>query len=209
MSPRKYESGKRRAAAEETRRRILAAARTLLAGGSVPQVSVDAVAKAADVSRQTVYNAFGSKSGLLEGLFDSLAANAGMDMREAFTAPDAAAALAEFTNAFCHFWDSDPVVIRRLRGMAVLDRDLDRLLRERDRMRRTALTELLRRFTDTPAPEAIDTIWQLTGFETYDALTGRDAPRPLPEVTAMIATAAAAIYKDTVPEEAVPPSSGK
>jgi AcrR family transcriptional regulator len=196
MSPRKYESDKRKAAAEETRHRMLTAARTLLAGASVTQISIDAVAKAADVSRQTVYNTFGSKSGLLEALFDSLAVQAGMGLQEAFTAPDAAAALSGFSEAFCRFWACDRIVIRRLRGMAVLDRDLDRLLRERDQMRRSALTELLRRLTDTPDDETIDVIWQLTGFETYDALAGRDETRDTAEVTRIITAAATAVYKN-------------
>ncbi|WP_240137841.1 TetR/AcrR family transcriptional regulator [Streptomyces sp. MUM 178J] len=194
MSPRPYHSGKRQAAADETRQRILAAARTLLSGASAHQVSVDAVAKAADVSRQTVYNAFGSKSGLLEALFDTLAARAGMDVQEAFAAPDAATALTRFTEAFCRFWDSDRTVIRRLRGMAVLDRDLDRLLRERDEMRRSALTELLRRFTDAPEPETVDIIWQLTGFEAYDALAGRDTPRAHAEATRTVTAAVTVLY---------------
>jgi AcrR family transcriptional regulator len=205
MSPRKYESGKRRAAAEETRHRILTAARGLLAGASATQISVDAVAKAADVSRQTIYNTFGSKSGMLEALFDSLAAQTGAGLQAAFTAPDAAAALSGFSHAFCRFWAGDRLVIKRLRGMAVMDADLDRLLRERDQMRRTALTELLRRFAGTPHTETIDVIWQLTSFETYDALAGHD--RDTAEVTHIIATAAMAVLKnanapDTVPAEA-------
>ncbi|MFI0453889.1 TetR/AcrR family transcriptional regulator [Actinomadura sp. 6N118] len=196
MSPRRYESTKRQAAAEETRRRMLAAARGLLAGASAPQISVDAVAKAADVSRQSVYNAFGSKSGLLEALFDSLAGRAGMGLDRAFTAPDASAALSAFTETFCGFWASDRLVIRRLRGMAVLDPDLDRLLRERDEMRRTALTELLRRLTPTPDAEVVNVIWQLTSFETYDALTGHDTPRPLEEVMRVISGTARVVHEN-------------
>ncbi|MFE9105593.1 TetR/AcrR family transcriptional regulator [Actinomadura geliboluensis] len=195
MSPREYRSDKRRAAAEETRRRILDAARALLAGDATPRLSVDAVAKAADVSRQSVYNAFGSKSGLLEALFDTLADRAGMGLADAFTAPDAAAALAEFAGTFCRFWASDRTVLRRLRGLALLDSDLEHLLRRRDEMRRTALTELLRRFPAPPDEATIDVIWQLTSFETYDALATRDQTRTPEDLARIIGAAATAVHR--------------
>ncbi|MYS84998.1 TetR/AcrR family transcriptional regulator [Embleya scabrispora] len=194
MSPRVYKSDKRQSAAEDTRQRILAAARALLAAPKPTQISVDAIAKAADVSRQTIYNAFGSKSGLLEALFDSLATRADIDLPPAFAAADPVTALRRFTESFCRFWASDPVVIRRLRGMAVLDSDLDRLLRERDDMRRTALTTLLGAHAETTADDTIDVIWQLTGFETYDGLARRDPTREPAVVTDLVATAVTAVY---------------
>ncbi|WP_406290316.1 TetR/AcrR family transcriptional regulator [Embleya sp. NBC_00896] len=195
MSPREYRSDKRQAAAEDTRLRILASARSLLAGAKPTQISVDAIAKAADVSRQTVYNVFGSKSGLLEALFDSLATRAGIDPSQAFLAPDVDTALRRFSEGFCRFWASDQVVIRRLRGMAVLDSDLDRLLRERDDMRRSALSALLRHRGQETAADTIDVIWQLTGFETYDGLARRDPARDPAEVADLVATAVTAVYR--------------
>ncbi|MEU0940610.1 TetR/AcrR family transcriptional regulator [Embleya sp. NPDC005971] len=194
MSPRVYKSDKRQSAAEETRQRILAAARALLAAPKPTQISVDAIAKAADVSRQTIYNAFGGKSGLLEALFDSLATRAEIDLPAAFGAADPDTALRRFAESFCRFWASDPLVIRRLRGMAVMDSELDRLLRERDDMRRTALTTLLDAREQTAADETIDVIWQLTGFETYDGLARRDPARDPAAVTALVATAVTAVY---------------
>ncbi|MFW6690686.1 hypothetical protein [Streptomyces sp. MAR4 CNX-425] len=85
-------------------------------------------------------------------------------------------------------------MIRNLRGMAVMDRDLDRLLRERDEMRRSALRAVLAEFSGAPADETVDVIWQLTSFETYDALAGRDGARDAAEVARVIATAAAAVH---------------
>ncbi|MGW1995670.1 TetR/AcrR family transcriptional regulator [Embleya sp. NPDC001921] len=194
MSPRVYKSDKRQAAAEDTRLRILAAARSLLAAAKPTQLSVDAIAKAADVSRQTIYNAFGSKSGLLEALFDALAGQAGLDLSHAFAAGDADTALRRFTESFARFWANDPAAIRRLRGMAALDADLDRLLRERDDMRRSALTELLRRQAPKTPADTIDIIWQLTGFETYDGLVRGEPTRDAAAVTGLIATAVTAVH---------------
>ncbi|RFU40688.1 TetR/AcrR family transcriptional regulator [Actinomadura logoneensis] len=197
MSPRPYRSDRRTAAAEETRRRVLAAAREHLSGPAATRVSVDAVAKAADVSRQTVYNAFGSKSGLLEALFDSLAEHAGLALDDAFAADGADEALADFCAAFCRFWESERPVVRRLRGLAVLDDDLERLLRERDRMRRAALSSLLGRFgEEPPSDDVLDLVWQLTSFESFDLLAGREGDeggRTAGEVADLIARTVASV----------------
>src|SRR5262249_56620917 len=75
MKRRPYRLGQRQTSVEQTRARIVAAARELLATpGGVSGFTVDAVAAQAGVARMTVYNQFGSKRGLLEALFDDLAA---------------------------------------------------------------------------------------------------------------------------------------
>src|SRR5260370_10558477 len=80
MSPRPYKLGQRQASTGQTRARILSAARELLmAGQSFSGFSIEAVARQADVARMTVYHQFGSKIGLLESLFDSLATSGGME----------------------------------------------------------------------------------------------------------------------------------
>ncbi len=53
-----------------TRTPILQAACQLLASGGFSAFTIDTVARAADVSRMTIYNQFGSKAGLLEAIFD-------------------------------------------------------------------------------------------------------------------------------------------
>src|SRR5260221_243233 len=61
------------AAAEKRDRVIQAAARFLREEQRLATFSLDAVAKAADVTRLTVYNQFGSRRGLLEAVFDDIA----------------------------------------------------------------------------------------------------------------------------------------
>lgn len=86
MSPRRYDSPNRDAAAEETRRRIVTAAGELLAGPKgFAGMSLEAVAKAAGVSRLTIYNQFGTRRGLLEAVFDDRAERGGL-----FAIPQAA-----------------------------------------------------------------------------------------------------------------------
>src|SRR5438876_585864 len=102
MSPRPYRSVQRQVAAEQTRARIIAAARELLvASEGFSGFTIDAVARQAGVARMTVYYQFGSKLGLLEALFDDLAARGQMQqLAAAFQQPDALVGLAEYIAVF-------------------------------------------------------------------------------------------------------------
>ena len=71
---RSYNPVERLRSVEAGRERIVAAARDLLEDDDAEGFSIDAVARRAGVARMTIYNQFESKAGLLEALFDSLAA---------------------------------------------------------------------------------------------------------------------------------------
>jgi AcrR family transcriptional regulator len=179
VSPREYRSAKRQAAADETRRRILETARRVMAGRGVPQLTIDSVAAQADVSRQTVYNAFGSKSGLLEALCDHLAERGKIDrIADAFTAPDGVEAITRFVTAFYRFWATDRTVTRRLRGLATVDKELDAVIKARNARQRLGFNALLERFPELDRSgraraQTLDLLCALGGFETYDALDGQ------------------------------------
>src|SRR5436189_2903117 len=131
MSPRPYTLGRREARVEHTRTRILSAARDVLA--SQDALTVDAVARAADVARMTVYNQFDSKRGLLDALFDWLAERGGMrQLAGAFQQTDPELALDRFVSVMCGFWASDRGVMRRVRALAALDPELQALVGARD-----------------------------------------------------------------------------
>src|SRR5260370_31720201 len=130
MSPRPYHMGKREVAAAETRARILDAARQLLANESKTDLGMEAIARRADVSRLTLYYQFKSRPGLLEALYDHLAIMGNMlTIAQVFHEPAPAIALEKRVRTFVGFWSSDPVVIRRLRGMSTLDIDIDQGIR--------------------------------------------------------------------------------
>jgi AcrR family transcriptional regulator len=179
--PRSYRLGQRQAGVEQTRARLVAAARELLAApGGFSGFTVDAVAAQAGAARMTVYNQFGSKMGLLEALFDDLAARGLLGrLRAAFGRPEPREALAELIAAFGHFWHSDRVVIRRIRGLAALDPDFEQAVRARDERRREGLRAVVGRLAETygkpPAgarEEVTDVLHALTSFETFDSLAG-------------------------------------
>jgi AcrR family transcriptional regulator len=179
MSPRPYRMGKRQAAASETRARILEAARQLLANESETDLGMEAIARRANVSRLTLYYQFKSRPGLLEALYDYLAIRGNMRrMAEVFHEADPSGALDKLVSIFGGFWASDPVVIRRLRGMATLDAEIDQGIRARDARRQQAARDIIRRtvvgvkkkLSTEQQNLTVDVLSMLTSFESYDAL---------------------------------------
>jgi len=124
MARRCYVSSVRTAEAAAKRDRVIgAAARLLREDASIASFSLDAVAKAAGVTRLTVYHQFGSRRGLLEAIFDEIARQGGLvQIPEAMAMPDPRAALDLLVEIFCAFWSSDPAVERRRRTIDVLIR---------------------------------------------------------------------------------------
>jgi AcrR family transcriptional regulator len=117
MSPRRYRMEKRQASRDETRQRILDAARELLSGDQSPDLSMEAVARRADVSRLTIYYQFTSRAGLLEALYDHLATRGHMQrMPEVFQQANQEQALGKMIEVFAGFWSTDTAVLRRLRS---------------------------------------------------------------------------------------------
>ena len=179
MSPRPYRMGKREAATSQTRTRILDAARELLANESETDLGMEAIARRANVSRLTVYYQFKSRTGLLDALYDHLAIRGNMGrMAEVFHESDPKIALEKLVGTFVGFWSSDPVVIRRLRGMATLDPEIDQGIRARDARRQHAAREILRRtvlrgekkLSAEQQNLTADVLTMLASFESYDAL---------------------------------------
>jgi len=180
MCPRAYNLGKREAAANETRLRILTAAREILADESeTADLSMEGIARRADVSRLTIYYQFKSRPGLLEALYDELASRGNLRrIGEVFRESDVSVALEKLVRIFVGFWSSDAVVIRRLRGMAALDAEMAPGLRARDARRPHIARELLGRIASSQQTKfkseelslAVDVLSMLTSFETYDAL---------------------------------------
>jgi AcrR family transcriptional regulator len=193
MSPRPYRMDRRREITDETRLRIVTAAREILSSpeGS-KKFSVEAVARKAGVARMTVYYQFGSRRGLLEGICDSLAIAGGMDrIADAFRRPDPLEALDEFIGVLMRFWETDRPVRRGLGALAVLDPETAAVLEGRSGRRRHGLQVLLGRMakqSGRPRPkeleDAVDLLYMLTSFHTYDSLAG--PKRNVERVTAMI-----------------------
>jgi len=176
MATRRYVSSVRTAAAAAKRDRVIgAAARLLRADASIASFSLDAVAKAAGVTRLTVYHQFGSRRGLLEAIFDEIARQGGLvQIPEAMAISDPREALERLVEIFCAFWSSDPAVGRLHEAMAT-DPEFAQALIERNERRRTTIDVLIRRIARKMASararqDAVDMIFALTSFSMFAML---------------------------------------
>jgi len=181
MSSRRYESPKREAAAARTRQRLVrAAAKQLRSRQGLQTLSLESVARAAGVSRLTVYNQFGSRRGLLEAVFDDRARRGGMHhVAEAMANPDPHAGLARLIEIFCAFWNFDRETVARLHGAAVADPELSESIRARNERRRKAISVLVTRLEarrevrSETAGDLIDVLFAVTSFSVFAELAGR------------------------------------
>jgi AcrR family transcriptional regulator len=185
MSPRPYRLGKRADTIEETRQRILAATRELLARDGYGSVSLDEVARAADVARATVYYQFGSKTGLLEAVVWDLQRRAGQSaVTDAVELADPIDALRRAFLMGSRFWAAEHPLVRKLTGLAAVDDEIRRVVADVERNRLPLLTRLVERLDGVgrlspacSAARALDVLWMLSSFEAFDQLfTGRAMP---------------------------------
>jgi AcrR family transcriptional regulator len=181
MSPRPYRLGQRQGAAEETRARVLAAARELIISGKgITGFTIDAVARRAGVARMTVYYQFGTKRGLIEAVFDDVAAGGPLprELPASLQNPDPIAALEGFVAAFGRFWTYSRVMHRRIAALATLDHELEEAVLARNQRRRHGLSAIVGRLAGVRPvrdPEAlVDVLFGLTSFAVFDSLAGPD-----------------------------------
>jgi AcrR family transcriptional regulator len=167
---RRYRLGQRQAAVDRTADAILDAARELVADGG-ERVSVGALARRAGVSRATVYNRFGSKTGVLDALRPIAAVEAGD--------------LQALIDRSCAAWAVRPALFRNLGGASGVEGDAPRRIAED-----LAAADALR--PGCSLKEAEDVLAALTSFPVFDRLHS-DGRRSVPAVAGIIRRLAAGI----------------
>ena len=171
---RPYELGKRLEQMGRTKAAVLAAARTQLESGGMREFSMELLAKASGVTRQTIHNLFGTRSGVLETLFDQIAMDSGMErMRDVMMAGDAGAMLDGFIAVFSNFWAKNRLLLKRIHGIAAVDPDFGKAIQARNQRRKMAATRVIVHLGDSVRGEKSETIAclvALTSFELFDAL---------------------------------------
>lgn len=177
---RPYELGKRLEQSDRKRAAILIAARRHLESSGMVELTMNALARESGVTRQTIHNLFGTKSGVLEALFDQLALDAGMErMRIVMQQPGAESMLSGFVKVFTDFWAKDRILIRRIHGIAAIDPEFGAAVEARNRRRQMAATRIVERIAGEidsseinkdRQREKIAALWALTSFEFFDAV---------------------------------------
>jgi AcrR family transcriptional regulator len=170
---RPYELGKRLEQMDESRAAILRAAQTQLAAQGYRRLTMEGLAAESGVTRQTIHNLFGTKTGVLEAVFDLIALESGMDrMREVMMLPPGDAQLERFVGVFCGFWAKNRMLIRRVHGLGAIDPEFGAVIEARNQRRLMAATRIAERagYSSGDAKQRAAMLAALTSFEFFDAL---------------------------------------
>jgi AcrR family transcriptional regulator len=183
MTTRRYEQRLRARSAEETRRRVLDAVYDQLSEAPAQPVSVDRIARAAEVARSTVYAIFGSRAGLFDAFAADLLERGGFRrVLDAIADPDPSVTLRAGITGGVHTFAAHRDVFRALVSMAELDPDaVGGAMQRSDERRAKGMMRLARRLAEhgllregLTAKQAADRLWVLTSFDAFDLLyTGR------------------------------------
>ena len=204
MTVRSYVSPGRAAAAIATRARVIDAATELLRNEERAEaMSLESAAKAAGVTRATVYNQFGSRRGLLEAVFDARAKEGGLfRIASAMALGDPLESLHEVIRIFCDFWSFDPA-IGRLNTTASRDAEFAQAIAERNERRRKVLRSVVGRLhraglvREKARRDVVDLLFAFTSWAMFDQL--RRGDRNVRAVCALIVSACDAAVAAAAP----------
>ena len=188
MSRRPYDNSGRVEGARATRRRILESARGMLVAEGFPGLSIAALAAAAEVSPQTIYNSIGGKAQVLKACYDITLAGddetVPMSQRPAFraifNAPDARTFLTRYAAWVREVYARVGPILAAVVRPGAGDPAVAGFLSTIEAERRTGTTHAMTALRDAhglPAAmslrEAVDIAWTLNSPEVYDRLVGR------------------------------------
>jgi AcrR family transcriptional regulator len=178
---RPYKSATRERQAAETRLRIVKAARRLLRTAGFDGMTIEVVAKRAQVSVPTVYTNFKSKTGILTALLDQSMFGSDYDevVRQAQSETDPETRLRRSAAVARQIRSSQSVTFDLLRGAGVVAPELAKLQRDRESLRykreESVITFLRKSGKLQPRLShrtARDIFWMLTGGDVYRMLVG-------------------------------------
>jgi AcrR family transcriptional regulator len=212
-----YDLGKRLEQMDRTRAAVLKAAREQLETGGMRDFSMEALARAAGVTRQTIHNLFRTRSGVLEALFDQIALQSGMQqMAQVMQQRDPGRMLAAFIDIFATFWAGNRLLLRRIHGIAAIDPEFGAAVEARNRRRQMAASHLVERlssagprWTESRKTRAAGLLVAFTSFEFFDVLTenagGSEPARAL--LHSLVPPALASIPDEPATGGPAPPSA--
>ena len=172
---RPYSLVKRLESSDRKREKILATARTQLESSGFLSFTLQTLARDSGVTRQTIHNLFGTKSGVLDALFDQLALDGGMErMREVMCQPDPQSMLASFVEVLSGFWSRDRLLIRRIHGIAAIDPEFGAVLERRNHQQHSAAARVISALEKHKERGGVAQrsaiLYSITSFEFFDVL---------------------------------------
>ena len=174
-----YRSLVRERQAADTRRRIVEATRQLLQKEGYAGMTIEAIARRAEVSAQSVYSIFKSKTGILIELLDQSTFGPEYEeaVRKALSAEDPETRLRLAAPIARQIHDAQSAAFDLLRGAGVVAPELAKLEHERECLRYErqermiiSLRDARRLRQDLDYTAARDILWMLTGRDIYRML---------------------------------------
>ncbi|MFW6174172.1 MAG: TetR/AcrR family transcriptional regulator [Chloroflexota bacterium] len=165
--------------AVSTRHSILKAARELLEQRASQGVRLEDVARAAGVSRQTVYLHFGSRKGLLVALVDYVDETERLAemIRPVREAPSGAAALDAWVDLHAAYTPRIHSIARALESMRLVDSSAAEAWDDRMSNRRATARRIILQLSsegnlvdEWDIDDAADLLWELTSVRTWEDL---------------------------------------
>lgn len=179
VKKRPYKSPVRERQAGDTRRRIVEATRQLLAREGYAGMTMEAIARRAGVSVQSVYAIFKSKTGILAAILDQSTFGPGYEaaVQKALSATDPEIRLRLAAGIARHIHDAQSAAFDVLRGAGVVAPELAKLEQQREclRYQRQEVMIVSLRDAGRLRPEldyttARDIFWMYTGRDVYRML---------------------------------------
>jgi AcrR family transcriptional regulator len=179
-SGRSYQSPARQRQADETKQRIADAAQRLLLAHGYAGMTIDAIAKEAEVAAQTVYAVFRSKRGILAELLDRATMGASHEerVRQVAGTTDPEERLKLVARIARSVFESESAMMDLLRGAGVVAPELAALETERECRRYEAQESNIALLMDAgrlkpglSREEARGVLWTLTSRDIYRMLT--------------------------------------
>jgi AcrR family transcriptional regulator len=179
-SGRSYQSPARQRQADETKQRIADAAQRLLLAHGYAGMTIDAIAKEAEVAAQTVYAVFRSKRGILAELLDRATMGASHEerVRQVAGTTDPEERLKLVARIARNVFESESAMMDLLRGAGVVAPELAALETERECRRYEAQQSNIALLIDAgrlkpglDREEARGVLWTLTSRDIYRMLT--------------------------------------
>jgi AcrR family transcriptional regulator len=176
IKKRLYKSLVRQRQAGDTRRRIVEATRQLLQSEGYAGMTIEAIAQRAEVSAQSVYSIFKSKTGILTELLDQSTFGADYEdsVRQAMSAGDPETRLRLAAPIARQIHDAQSATFDLLRGAGVVAPELAKLERQRECLRYERQERMIISLRDArrlrPGLDhgtARDILWMLTGRDAY------------------------------------------
>ena len=190
---RSYRLGKRAEGVSDTRQRIIDAARGLLLQPGSSGTGMNAVAKAAGVTRATVYQHFGSRGELLVAVVADTLERADVSrVIAALQDPDPRNALRRVLTEGCRIWAAERLTFAQIGSLGALDPGIAELNEQQERVKHMFLVPLVSRMEEQgllrdglSARDAALIVEAATRFESFDHLYTRNK-LSLAKTTAML-----------------------